>query len=321
MKNTIIALTSAFSVAGPFVIPVTAEPHSLLDCGRLPLISQTNVCKTQQAYLDGNILEMMRNARLSLRAQPENIVVAQNVFGLLDESYRTHDGSLPSDLQLPKGISYFKIRIKRRYKAETQGVRFSFTAITGIKEPGQVAQFQLRRSSDQKVVLDKIGKVGESEEERDPDGSLYFSIWSESTPEPPEEGLYEVTFQDRTGLVTKLEVILSQMISSASPTIVRPTVGEVFTSPQIDFHVEDFRSPEFGGFEKRKMRLVVVNQKSDRTVWQREIPKPMSQKVTAGPLASGDYILMLSFGEIRNQGPIKLDRESATYVPFSVRAP
>ena len=263
---------------------------------------------------------------------PESPEVARdNALRLLDAAWEAGRGRLPADWTVPSSIHHLRVSSLR--KQEPDGVSFRLELGGIITDPGALGQVRVVQAPG-RVILDRRAGQGTWEVTPEPDGTWYVELEGPETATPTPEGLYlldvEVAGEDVRGWF-----VLTRHVSSQTPAVHAPAVGETFTSGQPPLRLDDFRSPEYRAWERRSLGLYVVRlrpgsaaDKGYEVAWHRWISSPRDTEVTLGvggdmpdaELEDGDYWLAATYGERRAFGPLKIVRSSRTARPFQVRA-
>jgi hypothetical protein len=255
----------------------------------------------------------------------------KNGLALLEKAYAYRNGSgIPVDWRLPVEITKLKATVIyfRKPHEENYGFKVAGTAVA----LGTVKQLKVTRYPDQ-VVLDKQAKVGEWEEEVDPDDGPSFELDGPHSVKPVEEGLYLVHMELANGNNFDAWFILSNMASTDTPVVRTPCVGETFTTRNPTFKWEDFKSPEYQGHESRSIWMTAVKAEPPGfdwiQAWTMYEGDPIRTQATIGlekdgvgvkQLENGRYNFYLGYKEQRRFGELRLGRQSFTVTPFHIKA-
>ncbi len=275
------------------------------------------------SYAKGDLKDMGLSIKSVLfsDAEPE---VRDNALKLLDRVYNENcDYSFPVDWKLPSLIKGLYMDIGR--KVEPEGV-FYKTKISGhLNDPDAIQQITVKRYPDT-VIADKQAGIGEWELDIDPKDptDIYFEIATrDSVALTP--GLYLIDITTKDGVETKGWFIVSDQLSSASPVVHSPAVGEHFNGTTPAFRWNDFRSPEYKSCESRRLRIFVAKIPSDtwdlRWSYGKNDPAQTSANVGVdgeGTLEPGKYWFTLYYKESRQFGEMELSRRSETSRQFYI---
>ncbi len=275
------------------------------------------------SYAKGDLKDMGLSIKSVLfsNAEPE---VKDNALKLLNRVYSENcDYSFPVDWKLPSFIKGLYMDIGR--KVEPDGT-FYKTKISGhLNDPDAIQQIVVKRYPDT-VIADKQAGVGKWEldiDEKDPT-DIYFEIATrDSVALTP--GLYLVDITTKDSVETNGWFIVTDQLSSASPVVHTPAVGQHFSSTTPEFRWNDFRSPEYKTCESRRLRIFVAKIPSDiwdlRWSYGKNDPISTSANVGAegeGALEPGKYWFTLYYKESRQFGEMELSRRSETNRQFYI---
>lgn len=310
-------------------IVFAAVSYSLVGCAWFSGQS-TPLRRAHESFLGGRFQAMAAHLKEVFEDSSSDDVTRRNALELLHKAYAAKNGgSIPVDWKLPKEIEDMKINVRHARKPErdTYVLKASGTG----SDKGIVAQIQIVQYPD-RIVLDKEAGLGEWTESYDPEDGHYFELDGDSQAEPPAEGLYLLNLRLRDGRVTKGWFILSDLVSSETPTVRTPAVGEQFSTRNPTFRWLDFHSPEFQSHERRTLWVGISAPKPPdftyNEVWSRYEANPATTETTIGvdplgkglkELPDGRYVTHIGYKEIRRFGDLRLARQSMTILPFSVR--
>ena len=275
------------------------------------------------SYAKGDLKDMGLSIKSVLfsDAEPE---VKDNALKLLDRAYNDNcDYSFPVDWKLPPLVKGLHMDLGRRL--EPDGLTYK-TKISGhLRDPEAIQQIQVKRYPSA-IIADKQAGIGEWELDIDPKDptNIYFEIATRgSVPEAP--GLYLIDIITKDGVVTNGWYIVSDQLSSASPEIQSPAVGQHFDSATPEFRWTDFRSPEYRSCESRGLRIFVAKIPSDTwdLRWSYVKNDPIQTSVNVGvegegTLEPGKYWFALVYKESRQFGEMVLTRRSETSRQFYI---
>jgi hypothetical protein len=275
------------------------------------------------SYANGDLKEMGLSIKSVLfsNAEPE---VKDNALKLLDRVYNENcDYRFPVDWKLPPLVKGLYMDVGR--KAEPDGL-FYKTKISGhLNDPDAIQQIVVKRYPDN-VIADKQAGIGEWEldiDDKDP-SNIYFEI-STSDSVPLRPGLYLVDISTKDNVRTEGWFIVSDQISSASPVVHSPAIGQHFNSTTPEFRWNDFRSPEYKTCESRRLRIFVAKIPAEnwdlRWTLRKNDPAATSASVGVdgeGALEPGKYWFTLLYRESRQFGEMELSRRSETSRQFYI---
>jgi hypothetical protein len=275
------------------------------------------------SYANGDLKEMGLSIKSVLfsNAEPE---VKDNALKLLDRVYNEScDYTFPVDWKLPSLVKGLYMDIGR--KSEPDGISYK-TKISGhLNDPEAIQQIVVKRYPDT-VIADKQAGIGEWEldiDEKDP-RDIYFEIAiKDSVALKP--GLYMIDITTKDSVETNGWFIVSDQLSSASPVVHTPSVGQHFTTTTPEFRWSDFRSPEYKPCESRRLRIFVAKIPSDKwdLRWSFGKNDPMVTSANVGTegdgtLEPGKYWFTLYYKETRQFGEMELSRRSETNRQFYI---
>ncbi len=283
-----------------------------------------------QAYLAKDGESLITNTREALVKHANHPLIVQNLMSL----YRQAQGqgfltNARVGWNLPAELPYLKIEIQRRYLAERNRV-FNFLTVSGmLKKDESIEQFQLIRYPTQ-VVLDKKNGIGDWVDGTW-EGKPSFWAAGEKVQKPIEQGLYLVNIQIRNHPMVQGWVLMSQENSSASPSILAPTVKESVAVSQPSIQWRRFISPEYREGEVRRLNVKVSDAATpeEKQVMSADLdPDQTNFRVGdvssaleyegAETLPNGTYYVLVSYQERTRFGDVVIGRGSTTKVPFSV---
>jgi hypothetical protein len=310
----------AFAVGLALTLSPLSALAELLDCRGLATDEQREACAAHQAYLDGDMARMVSQVKGTLAAN-QDPTLQKNLLDLMAAGYRENDGKLPDEVKLPEGILGLKVSVKRRLEAGTGKVRYSIQIAGEPDRLGIVEKVALIREKTNEVLLDKSTKVGEFEESIDPfDNTPWFGLWGDPSPDPIPDGAYRLILKTANGDGMNAVMVLSQMNSSASPVVQSPAPGQVVGENRVTISYPDFHSPEYAEPQKRRITIEIRDAATrDHVFWEKRFEDASEGSVTTDALDDGNYVALVSFREIRKLGSIRLERNSSTYVPFTVK--
>lgn len=321
MKCTILALmlaaTPAFATTPWLRVDADAKgPEGALARGH-------------KAFLDKDYRSVTGAVRTVLEDQAADATVRQNALELLGKAYGENAGKLPADWRLPAGVTNFKFKQMRKEQAE--GIEYNHSLSLNAPTTEVIQNLRLVRFPDT-VVLDRDANIGFWEVDQEDDGTWTATMSADERREPLADGLYLFTIVLKNGTRTDGWFPLANLVSSASPKVSSPAVGETIRSANPTIRFEDFRSPEYDPSERRDLGVSVGQLVGANYEWQERwsyyVTHPSLMETTVGrendadgvsALEDGKYWLSLSFSEQRMFGELKLRRVSRTSRPFFVK--
>lgn len=278
-----------------------------------------------EAYVKGDFAKLTTEIREALKEQ--DAVVTRNALALLAKAYEVRGGAgLPVDWKLPPEIREMKVAVSRVHSPQSD--EYGIEIRGAQTEKGMIRQLQLVRYPDH-VVLDKQRGVGEWTEELDPDNGPEYELDGARSAGPVPEGLYLVNLELKTGAVTRGWVIVSDLVSTETPVVTAPFVGQTFSTGNPSFRWTDFRSPQYKSHELRTLWLGVARPSPTWTeVWSHFFVHPRLTETTIGldpeahgakALENGRYTFYVNYKESRRLGDVLMQRKSVTATPFFVK--
>jgi len=308
----------------------SGEAKSLFECDRALSVQQKKVCeKYQEAVYEPLSLGLMDNISSLANELSGNLFALRSMGALVGNVYAQSMGETQGGFPDIKGIHYLKIRLKRRLDSESGRVRFAFRVIGEPTSLGLVRQIRLANLTNGEPILDKVGKVGEYEEEVDPnDGTNTFSFYQDWKETPPQDGAYKLLIETTQGISVEKTIVLKGLAPTAAPQVTVRMANEKIPLKNPVFEFENFRSPQYRDFEKRKLDLVVTQcTESCKDLYHVQKQSPNVTRIVFGDqtlgmgqaeLSPGQYRVQIGFRERTQMGSLAIERESATYVPFTI---
>ncbi len=281
--------------------------------------SDDSLGRAHHAYLKGDFKTMTAEVRETLKGNDPT--ASKNAIELVEKAYETSGGNLPCDWKLPPGVKAMRIALKHHHRPERDDFALK---ISGAAPHGLIKNLRLTRYPDT-VMLDKATSLGEWAEEDDLEDGPEYSLDGPRGNEPAAEGLYLVDIELASGSVTHGWFILSGMLSSETPSVAVPSVGQSFSTVNPTLRWQNFRSPEYRPFERRGLWLGVAQMDPPsfqwKLAWSKWLADPELTEITVGPKAldKGRYFFYVAYSEKRGFGDLRLGRESVTVTPFTVR--
>jgi len=283
-----------------------------------------SLAAAHDAYLRSDLAALSASVKEALKDPDEG--VRRNALELIEKAYA--DGRrIPADWKLPREVPKMKVAVRRMHRVDGDG--YDMRLYGNMVQPKMITQLQLVKYPDQ-VVLDLAKGIGTWEESFDPEDGPEFELDGPRYPSAPEEGLYLLNIETRTGAKVAGWVILSGLNSTATPQIAVPTPNQVFETATPTFRWTDFRSPQYHPEERRTLWIGVGESATPESEWKNvyslfeEGPSRESVEVGSAPgtgptrLSPGRHVFYLDYKESRRFGDLSVRRESAVIVPFFV---
>jgi len=281
--------------------------------------------RASAAYLQRDFAAMTTELHELLSSPELDSVERQSALELLHQAYAQNGGSLPADWQVPDGIANLKFKELRREGAEDIG--YGCVLSGGLIESNALKQVQVVGYPDH-VILDRQKGIGEWTVEKENGGGFSFALRSDDQAQPMADGLYLISFEMQDGRQASGWFIVSDLLSTASPVLESPAVGETVTTSNPVLHWQDFHSPEYKPNERRFAGVSVGHPGGTwPTVWDLWEADPSRVSAVVGGesgwpqliLEDGAYYCTVSYQEQHVFGPIKLRRDSRTTRRFFVK--
>lgn len=277
------------------------------------------------AYLEGDFIAMSERIRDVLVDPASSELARENAFELLDMGYEINKGKLPARNVLPPGFEFLKYDVGRWQSPH--GVAFRINLRGRARGATRIANVTVKRLPDQ-VILDKASGRGKFRTEPEEPGTEDFVIDSGNIDVLPTDGVYTVHLDREDGTSWDGWFIGRSLAPSASPELVTPTALPVsFSEVNPRLVWKPFRTPQYRPFEHRTLGIYVAKEPNGGTAWDYWTGAPgETGEATIGDhpdapktkLAPGEYWMMLSGGEERTFGPIRVVRGGSTVGSFHV---
>jgi hypothetical protein len=278
-----------------------------------------------RAYLEGDWVALGERVRDVLLDPSSSELVKQNAYELLDKSYEATKGKLPVAYSLPSGyvnLEYGAI------KGTMPHGSFSNIWVRGrALDASHLVGLTLRHLPDEAPLLDKASGKGKFELRDDQPGFKDFVLEQREVDALPADGVYAIRLELDDGSSSEAWFVMHGLESSASPVVESPQTSASLADANPLVSWVPFRSPEYALFEDRTMNVWVSRDDApgwNWSFWTGEPGELGAVRIGAHPgaaqtkLAPGDYWLAVTAGEIRQFGPVRLDRGSQTAMPFHV---
>jgi hypothetical protein len=286
--------------------------------------SPSALAAAHQAYLDSDWIALGERVRDVLLDPGSTELARENALELLDASYASQKGRLPSAVTLPEGFEFLQYETNRsqgswghHYNTVLRGRARSLTHVTNVV---------LKRLPDE-IILDAQANKGKYEVSKDETGWDRLSLLSPKVSEVPPDGVFTVriTFDDAPAWEGWF--IGRSMTSTSSPEIQSPAPSSPVADPNPVMTWAPFRSPQYASFEERTLSIWVGRENNGGLAWNVWTQDPNDAtrvrigdhpKARKGALEPGTYWLDLTKEERRNFGPFRLARGSSTVQPLTI---
>ena len=288
------------------------------------------VALAQHAYLEGDLSRAMQTAKIAFIQSTRNSVAQKNILQLAQQIQTL---KLPVRMDvgwtLPEEIK--DLRVVVAHRLDNGAIRNKMTVGGTYKAVGEITSFQVIRYPDT-IILDKQKNIGRFQDS-DEDGKAEFHYSSQSSPFTVTSGLYLLKISTRSGsTVDGWFFVTDEDSSTANPQFIGLEGTPVFNSPTPQVSWTDFFSPQYKADRDYRMVSLWVGKQNedvgkfnfwtdDMTTRSMQLAAPVDPDHgwTRGPLADGDYYLLLNYNESRRFGPIRIVRRSETVKYFSVK--
>lgn len=277
------------------------------------------------AYLEGDFLAMTERIRDVLVDPASSDLARENAFELLDMGYETNKGKLPSRDVLPPGFTLLRYDVTRWQSPHGSSFRIHMRG--RAQGATRVANVVVKRLPDQ-IVFDKASKRGQFRTENEEPGMEDFVIDTGHIDVLPADGVYTVHIDREDGSSWDSWFIGRSLAPTASPELVTPAALPIsFSDPNPKLVWKPFRSPQYRPFEHRTLGIYVSKEPTGGTAWDYWTGAPGEigevrigdhPDATKTKLAPGEYWMMLSGGEERTFGPLRVGRGGSTVGSFHV---
>lgn len=289
-----------------------------------------SLAQAQQAYLDGDFSRAIQSAKVAYMQSSRNTVVQKNILQLAEQIQSTRQPvRLDVGWTLPEEIKSLRVGVSRRL--DDGVVRHKMHIGGNYKSVGEFTNFQIIRYPDV-IILDRQKNVGNFEDSAE-DGEPEFYYSSQSSPFNVTSGLYLLKFSTKSGsTIDGWFFITDEDTSTANPQFLGFETAPTFSTGTPLVSWNDFLSPQYKAERDYRMVSIWVGKQnkdegvfnfwtSDMTTKSIAVAAPLSADNgwTRGPLADGDYYILLSYNESRRFGPIRVVRRSETVKYFSVK--
>lgn len=278
-----------------------------------------------RAYLEGDYTALTERLRDVLVDPSSSSRVKQNAYQLLDKAYEAQSGKLPSTYKLaePFGGSFQYGHVRG---SSPQGPHYRAFFRGPIRDAKRITNITVRRLPDE-IVFDKKSGKGTFKIKHDTPGFEDFSMDTGEVDSLPADGVFTTRIELDDGTVSEGWFIAHDLTPSSSPEVSAPAHAESVSGPNPVVRWSPYRSPQYAPFESRILSIYVANTSDDSTAWDlwtydpgdlAEVAIGNHPGTDAKKLAAGDYWFMLSAGEERVFGPVRLVRSGRAARHFHV---
>ena len=276
-----------------------------------------------EAYLNGDFIAMSERIRDVLLDPDSNELVKENAYALLDKAYESNKGNLPSRFKLPEGyqgVQYGALRGMTK-----NGPFYQVFSRGRARDASHLVGLTVKRLPDE-VLLDKQTKKGDFDLRDDEAGYKDF-VLQLKVPALPGDGVFTIRLELDDGTVSEGWFIGHNLEASACPEIKSPAPTATLADPNPLVTWVPFRTPQFAAFEHRTLVVGVSKADDEGNDWYFWTDKPGdlgAVRIGAHPgilekkLDAGDYWLSVGAHELRNFGPIRVQRVASTVLPIHV---
>lgn len=277
------------------------------------------------AYLEGDWVALGERVRDVLLDPSTSGLVKQNAYELLDKSYEATKGALPTSYPLPPG--FMDLQYGAISGSTVHGPYSQIWVRGRARDASHLVGLTLRRLPDGAPILDKATGKGSFDLRDEEPGSKDFVLELKKIDTLPPDGVYVIRLELDDGSSTDAWFIMHGLRSSGSPEVTTPQSSTSLSDPNPVVRWVPFRSPEYAPFEHRTMNVWLMREGTPDWTWNFYTYEPgelAAVRIGAHPgttqttLTPGDYWLAVTAGEVRKFGPVRLNRNSQTAVPFHV---
>lgn len=303
-------LRTMIAVALGLACGCTSAPAAPTDDGD---DAEERLRSAHEAYLNGEPAELARDVGLVLADAEATDSVRENAAALLERAWSERGGTLPTGEALPEGIRDLMVDVIRRTEPDALAFRI---VVRGEADPGAISDVTVE-TADGEVIAARTGGVG-----------TWTRTGEEIELESPDlaalpDNVFFVRVWTTAGREHRYWVPVDALACSATPTVHRPapwsTVG-----PRPELRWEDFRSPAHQPFERRTLGVWLGRRTAGLgvryTTGRFFSEEPPTELVLDEDLPPGQYWLAVTFGEVRQLGPVRVRRLCRTSLPFEVEA-
>ena len=283
--------------------------------------------RAQNYFIQGHWTKMAEEIKHGLVTsdRPE---VKENLINLLEKSYQVRDGKrVPVNWSLPEEIKYMKISVRRTDFTARNKIRYDLQVSGDTTKLGVVSKLKVTAYPNT-VVLEKDG-AQTFWEDKNYGGYPGFYSSSSKGSTPVNEGLYLIEIELKNGKRTNGWFVLSNMATSNSVIVNKPSANHVYNLNKPIFSWDDFYSEFHKPFMQRRLSMWVGHFNSDNEpLWQYRQRYPSTVEAKYGkndegniiaPLSPNKYYFAVQYQERKKFGDLHLAVVSKTVVPFEVK--
>lgn len=281
-----------------------------------------------EAYMAGDFVAVGERIRDVLLDPASGQLAKDNALELLDKAYEAQKGKLPSAFAFPAdvgGLEFGTMNGAHRYGTYRE-IHLWTRVRNGLA--ARITNITVRRLPDNDVLLDLAsgrGKLRPVRHERPGWEDVVLS--SVDLDRLPTSGVFSIRVEVDHAALFDTWFVANKLAATAMPEISSPAPAAVVSDNHPVIQWTPFRSPEWGPFDQRRLSVWVGDPKTNEQAWSLwqgeagELSRVRIGDFEGAPkkaLAPGSYWLTVTGGETRSFGPISIDRDGQTGVPFSV---
>lgn len=280
-----------------------------------------------KAYENYDLKSMVKEVKKVLVNENASTMSRQHAISLWKKAMHKN-ARLPADWKLPETITSLKINVERRRVGDK--VKYEMNLKGESTQADYIDQLQVIKFPN-KVLIDKKNEIYREWEEEIWDGTPEFKGSSARQPEKFVQGLYLINIDTVDGKEIRGWFVLTDENSTDTPEVYRPNFDETLEGPNPVVSFEDFKSPEYGGFEYRGLWVGVTRLYDDSWVylWGHYEGNPKRTSVKLGAVSEnslekvsllpGRYWLTVKYTEMKKFGDLKIGRASREAKEFKVK--
>ena len=318
MKQTKLILMLSLTLCGTSALAQSSHtrPDSFFANPNLP----AGVVAANQSFLNGNFAQLPNDIKAALM-QNSSTSVTRSLLGLYDRAYLTHGNrALTPEWKLPEEITWMSVMSRTSSRPEKETLRHSISFSLNYKVDSEIEQIRIVKHPNN-VIIDRQKKIGYFEV-TPPGEEPDFNLWGQSDRGVGENpsGLYHFEIKVKGKETMQGWFVLSHMNASTSPKMKNISVNQVLTQAQPKIEWNDYKSPEFQGFESRKTTLAIIDAEKDKEVYVNSMnPIDGTSHVVRKAIPNGKYLFKIVSRERHQFGQLQLSRESETAFPISFK--
>lgn len=224
------------------------------------------------------------------------------------------DGSIMVAPIVSDDLSFLKVSGRRMYFTSND-MEKSFLRIVGFYRLGSMVESVVIRKGDGTPLFTETRKTELTNWGTEKKPGFHLSV-----PIPPP-GLYAIEIKFKSKAKVGTWFILGNHGPSRTPRISYPPANSIIEEKQPMIRWDTFQTPEFKGFEKRKIFFSVSKEaesSQSETVFE-DFLDGGTTSFKVEKLTTGKYTIHMTYQEIKTLNGIDLMRESAVFHVFSVK--